>query len=155
MGIETILYCFIADEEMFSVGERFAGAELVGTLAAAQQKHEHWKAKKEARAEARKQPVPLILTLSCLCCLSLLIFCPYRAAVAAMARGRRSQPRQLRARSTSKLPLRMHRLQSPRSRRGTTTCCDHRCRELGWEVELAVFYCRQFAYSFGISIDLN
>ena len=35
MGIETILYCFIADEEMFSVGERFAGAELVGTLAAA------------------------------------------------------------------------------------------------------------------------
>jgi len=46
MGIETILYCFIADEEMFAVEERFAGRELVGTLNSAQIAHTLWKARK-------------------------------------------------------------------------------------------------------------
>jgi hypothetical protein len=46
MGIETILYCFIADEEMFAVSERFAEKELVGTVASAQLEHKYWKAKK-------------------------------------------------------------------------------------------------------------
>jgi hypothetical protein len=55
MGIETILYCFIADEEMFEQSERFAEAELVGTVASAQVEHKYWKAKKEAKKEARQQ----------------------------------------------------------------------------------------------------
>mmetsp|Transcript_16362 Transcript_16362/g.27658 ORF Transcript_16362/g.27658 Transcript_16362/m.27658 type:complete len:673 (+) Transcript_16362:87-2105(+) len=32
MGIETILFCFIADEEMFPVEKRFASGELMSTL---------------------------------------------------------------------------------------------------------------------------
>ena len=32
MGIETILFCFIADEEMFKVEERFASGELMTTI---------------------------------------------------------------------------------------------------------------------------
>ncbi|KAJ1423001.1 plasma-membrane choline transporter-domain-containing protein [Ochromonadaceae sp. CCMP2298] len=32
MGIETILFCFIADEEMFKVEDRFASGELMTTL---------------------------------------------------------------------------------------------------------------------------
>lgn len=32
MGIETILFCFIADEEMFSLEERFASGELMSTI---------------------------------------------------------------------------------------------------------------------------
>lgn len=31
-GIETILVCFIADEEMFPAGERFADGELVEVI---------------------------------------------------------------------------------------------------------------------------
>ena len=51
MGIETILYCFIADEEMFALEDRFAGRELVGTLATAQIMHTHWKARKNKVSE--------------------------------------------------------------------------------------------------------
>ena len=43
MGIETILYCFIADEEMFAVNERFAEPELIGTITNAQSEQEIWK----------------------------------------------------------------------------------------------------------------
>jgi hypothetical protein len=64
MGIETILYCFIADEEMFEQSERFAEAELVGTVASAQVEHKYWKAKKEAKKEARQQVQG---TLACIC----------------------------------------------------------------------------------------
>ncbi len=32
MGIETILFCFIADEEMFTVENRFASGELMTTI---------------------------------------------------------------------------------------------------------------------------
>ena len=32
MGIETILFCFIADEEMFKMEERFASGELMTTI---------------------------------------------------------------------------------------------------------------------------
>jgi len=32
MGIETILFCFIADEEMFKLEERFASGELMTTI---------------------------------------------------------------------------------------------------------------------------
>lgn len=32
MGIETILFCFIADEEMFKPEDRFADAELMTTV---------------------------------------------------------------------------------------------------------------------------
>mmetsp|Transcript_3147 Transcript_3147/g.4913 ORF Transcript_3147/g.4913 Transcript_3147/m.4913 type:complete len:688 (+) Transcript_3147:32-2095(+) len=46
MGIETILYCFIADEEMFGVHDRFAEAELVGTLHHANEMHKSLKLKK-------------------------------------------------------------------------------------------------------------
>jgi hypothetical protein len=49
MGIETILYCFIADEEMFAVNERFAEAELVGTLAHAEESHKSIKAQKREK----------------------------------------------------------------------------------------------------------
>ena len=52
MGIETILYCFIADEEMFSVSERFAGPELVNTIASAQVEHKFWKSKKESKSKS-------------------------------------------------------------------------------------------------------
>jgi hypothetical protein len=32
MGIETILFCFIADEEMFKLEDRFASGELMSTI---------------------------------------------------------------------------------------------------------------------------
>jgi hypothetical protein len=32
MAISTLLQCFVADEEMFGPGERFAGPELVGYI---------------------------------------------------------------------------------------------------------------------------
>ncbi len=37
MGIETILFCFIADEEMFKVEDRFAEGELMTTIQKTQQ----------------------------------------------------------------------------------------------------------------------
>jgi hypothetical protein len=54
MGIETILYCFIADEEMFTVENRFAEPDLVGTLHRAQKKHLEWKAKKKGAKEGKE-----------------------------------------------------------------------------------------------------
>lgn len=53
MGIETILYCFIADEEMFPVERRYAEAELVGTLAATNAAHAEMKAAKAAKRAAK------------------------------------------------------------------------------------------------------
>ena len=53
MGIETILYCFIADEEMFPVGSRYAEAELIGTLAATNAAHAEMKAAKAAKAAGK------------------------------------------------------------------------------------------------------
>lgn len=44
MGIETILFSFIADEEMFKVEDRFAEAELMSTLQKTAQAHEVAKA---------------------------------------------------------------------------------------------------------------
>ena len=32
MGIETILFCYIADEEMFKVEDRFVEGELLGVF---------------------------------------------------------------------------------------------------------------------------
>lgn len=32
MGIETILFCYIADEEMFKLEDRFAEGELMSTI---------------------------------------------------------------------------------------------------------------------------
>jgi hypothetical protein len=39
MGIETILICFIADEEMFPVEQRFAEGELMSTIQKTAQMH--------------------------------------------------------------------------------------------------------------------
>jgi hypothetical protein len=38
MGIETILFCFMADEEMYKVEDRFAEAELMTTTAEGESK---------------------------------------------------------------------------------------------------------------------
>lgn len=79
MGIETILYCFIADEEMFSVAERYAGPELVNTVASAQVEHKFWKAKKEAKIKARRVSYcsQYCLMLFSPCIIVLLIFLIY------------------------------------------------------------------------------
>jgi hypothetical protein len=44
MGIETILFSFIADEEMYKVEDRFAEAELMSTLQKTAQAHKASKA---------------------------------------------------------------------------------------------------------------
>lgn len=44
MGIETILMCFIADEEMFKIEDRFAEAELMSTVQKTAQAHKALKA---------------------------------------------------------------------------------------------------------------
>lgn len=45
MGIETILMCFIADEEMFALEDRFAEGELMSTIQKTAQMHAALKAK--------------------------------------------------------------------------------------------------------------
>ena len=39
MGIENILFCYIADEEMFRVEERFADKDLKSTMQKAAERH--------------------------------------------------------------------------------------------------------------------
>jgi hypothetical protein len=40
MGIETILFCYIADEEMFQVDDRFVEQELKTTMQRTTKAHE-------------------------------------------------------------------------------------------------------------------
>lgn len=60
MGIETILFCFIADEEMFAVENRFASGELMTTIqktaqAAASKKVHAEEELEKQKAEAEKE----------------------------------------------------------------------------------------------------
>ena len=51
MGIETILFCFIADEEMFKLEDRFAEGELMSTIQKTAQA-----AAEKARIQVRVHP---------------------------------------------------------------------------------------------------
>lgn len=55
MGIETILFCFIADEEMFAVADRFADHDLKSTMQKTAEKH---KEQEEKRLKKQGQVHP-------------------------------------------------------------------------------------------------
>lgn len=66
MGIETILFCFIADEEMFAVENRFASGELMTTLqktaqaAASKKVHAEEQIEKERAEKEKAMDAPVV-----------------------------------------------------------------------------------------------
>jgi hypothetical protein len=68
MGIETILFCFIADEEMFSLEERFASGELMTTIQQTAQQAASLKIAPESKDAKVVQVRAVVTTFDCRGC---------------------------------------------------------------------------------------
>lgn len=69
MGIETILCCYIADEEMFKVEDRFVEGELLSVFQRTSQAVQAFKSKGRVSAEIVVKPANAIEVLHLFSCL--------------------------------------------------------------------------------------